>query len=302
VPDSLIALSSIRPGGRVVLCGDDRQLAPVVRGSYDAEETLFGSAFAHFAGGFGRLPLRESRRMNDALVDYPRRTFYPGLVSMVPARRVAVSADGVDLFDPVDALLWEAMMRPEDSVVFCTYAGFTATARNPFEARLAARLATLARAGLRDAGGEAFTADGFREQALAILSPHRAQNSAILHELTARGWAYGELPVVDTVERMQGNEREMIVVSYAVADREYAEREAEFLLDPNRFNVAITRPRSKLVLLMSDEVLRALPRDERVMTESMAVKGYAEQPWREVREIDLPAPDGTAVRVTVRVR
>jgi hypothetical protein len=147
-----------------------------------------------------------------------------------------------------------------------------------------------------------FTADGFREQALAILSPHRAQNSAILHELAARGWAYGELPVVDTVERMQGNEREMIVVSYAVADREYAEREAEFLLDPNRFNVAITRPRSKLVLLMSDEVLRALPRDERVMTESMAVKGYADQPWRAVRELDLPAPDGTPVRVIVRVR
>jgi len=302
VPDSLIALSSIRRGGRVILCGDDRQLAPVVRGSYDDEETLFGSAFAHFAGRFGRLPLRESRRMNDALVDYPRRTFYPGLVSMVPARRVAVSADAVDLSDPVDALLWEAFLRPEDSVVFATYSGFTATARNPFEARLAARLATLARAGLRDAAGAPFTADGFREQALAILSPHRAQNSAILHELAARGWAYGELPVVDTVERMQGNEREMIVVSYAVADREYAEREAEFLLDPNRFNVAITRPRSKLVLLMSDEVLRALPRDERVMTESMAVKGYAEQPWREVRDIELPAPDGTPVRVTCRVR
>jgi len=302
VPDSLIALSSIRPGGRVVLCGDDRQLAPVVRGSYDDEETLFGSAFAHFASRFGRLPLRESRRMNDALVDYPRRTFYPGLVSMVPHRRVAVSAEGVDLADPVDALLWETFLRPEDSVVFCTYAGFAATARNPFEARIAARLATLARAGLRDAAGDPFTADGFREQALAILSPHRAQNSAILHELAARGWAYGELPVVDTVERMQGNEREMIIVSYAVADREYAEREAEFLLDPNRFNVAITRPRSKLVLLMSDEVLRALPRDERVMTESMAVKGFADQPWREVRELDLPAPDGTPVRVTVRMR
>lgn len=302
VPDSLIALSSIRPGGRVVLLGDDRQLAPIVRGSYDEENTLFGSAFAHFAGRFGRLPLRESRRMNRALVDYPRRTFYPGLVSMVPDRRVAVSAEGVDLGDPLDALLWETFLRPEDAVVFCTYAGYTATARNPFEAQLAARIATLARAGLRDAAGEPFTADGFREQALAILSPHRAQNSAILHELAARGWPYAELPVVDTVERMQGNEREMVIVSYAVADREYAEREAEFLLDPNRFNVAVTRPRSKLVVLMSDEILRTLPRDERVMTESMAVKGYGGQPWREVRDVALPSPDGATVTVTVRVR
>jgi hypothetical protein len=61
-------------------------------------------------------------------------------------------------------------------------------------------------------------------------------------------------------------------------------------------------PRSKLVLLMSDEVLRALRRDERVMTESMAVKGYADQPWRDVRELELSAPDGTPGRVTVRVR
>jgi DNA replication ATP-dependent helicase Dna2 len=302
VPDSLIALSSIRPGGRVILCGDDRQLAPIVRGSYDAENTLFGSAFAHLAGGFGRLPLRESRRMNRALVDYPRRTFYPGLVSMVPDRRVSLSAEGVDRSDPLDALLRETFLRPEDSVVYCTYAGYTATARNPFEARIAARIALLARGGLRDAAGEPYTADGFREQALAILSPHRAQNSAILHELASHGWDYAELPVVDTVERMQGNEREMVIVSYAVADREYAEREAEFLLDPNRFNVAITRPRSKLIVLMSDEVLRALPRDERVMTESMAVKGYGDQPWREVREIALPSPDGGEVTVTVRLR
>jgi hypothetical protein len=49
-------------------------------------------------------------------------------------------------------------------------------------------------------------------------------------------------------------------------------------------------------------VLRALPRDERVMTDSMAIKGYLRQPWRAVRHLDLPAPDGTPVRVTARVR
>ncbi|HYH79957.1 MAG TPA: AAA domain-containing protein [Longimicrobium sp.] len=302
VADSLIALSSIRRGGRVLLCGDHRQLAPIVRGSYDAENPLFGSAFALFAQRFGRMTLRESRRMNGPLVAYPRRTFYPGLVSVHPGRRLAVAppAEGTEA---MDALIRDAFLRPEDSVVFCTYSGYTATARNPFEARLAARIATLARAGLRDpATGEPYTADGFREQGLAILSPHRAQNSAILHELARAGWAYGELPIVDTVERMQGNEREMILVSYAVADREYAEREAEFLLDPHRFNVAITRPRAKLVLLMSDQVLRALSRDERVMTGSMAVKGYLRQPWRRVREMELPSPDGGTVTVTLRVR
>ena len=41
-------------------------------------------------------------------------------------------------------------------------------------------------------------------------------------------------------------QRELIVVSYAVADREYAESEAGFLLNPNRFNVAVTRARQTL--------------------------------------------------------
>ncbi|HEX8693268.1 MAG TPA: AAA domain-containing protein [Longimicrobium sp.] len=303
VPESLVALSSIRRGGRVILTGDDRQLAPVLRGSYDRENTLFGSSFSHYARAFRPLMLRESHRMNRPLTAYPRRTFYPGLVSTVPGRRLLVAPGGVDLSDPLDALLWETFFRPEDSVVFCTYGGYRATARNPFEARLAARLVALARAGLADPGtGERYTAEAFRDRALAVISPHRAQNSAILAELRGAGWAHGELPVVDTVERMQGNEREMIVASYAVADREYAEREAEFLLSPNRFNVSITRARSKLVVLMSGEVLRTLPRDERVMTASLAVKGYLHQPWREVREVELPAPDGSRVAVRVHVR
>jgi DNA replication ATP-dependent helicase Dna2 len=304
VADALVALSSIRRGGRVILCGDDRQLSPVIRGSYDRDQTLFGSAFAHFAARFGRMALRESRRMNRALVAYPRHVFYPGLESKVPEQRLSVlPPSDLDLSDPLDALLWEVFFRPDDAVVFCTYDGYRATARNAFEAGLVARLASLARAGLADpATGGRYTPERFRSHAFAAISPHRAQNSAILGELLGRGWAHGELPVVDTVERMQGNEREMIVVSYAVADREYAEAEAEFLLNPNRFNVSITRPRSKLVVLMSDEVLRTLPRDERVMTESMAVKGYLRHAGRRVREVGLPSPDGGTVRVVCRFR
>jgi hypothetical protein len=295
VADSLIALSSIRRGGRVILCGDDRQLAPIIRGSYDPENTLFGSAFSHFSAHFGRFMLRESRRMNDALVRYPRRVFYPGLVSKVPDWRLTL-AEPDSFLDPVDALLWDVFFRPDDAAVFCTYEGVRATARNPFEAGLVARLARLARMGMRDpATGAPYTAEAFRTHAFAAISPHRAQNSAILAELVAGGWPRDELPVVDTVERMQGNEREMVVVSYAVADREYAEREASFLLNPNRFNVAITRPRAKLVVFLSQDVLRTLPRDEQVMSASLAVKGYARAAAGPIRTLELPSPDGGVV-------
>ena len=106
--------------------------------------------------------------------------------------------------------------------------------------------------------------------------------------------------MVDTVERMQGNERELILVSYAVADREYVEREAEFLLNPNRFNVSITRPRSKLIVFVSDDILRTVPADEQVMTESMAIKGYPDHFRAPPREVDIPGADGRTVRLKVR--
>ncbi|HEU4880670.1 MAG TPA: ATP-binding protein, partial [Longimicrobium sp.] len=301
VPDALVALSSIRHGGRVILAGDDRQLPPILHGRYPREDTLFGSAFAHFAERFGRFQLRESRRMNRALVRWPRRLFYPGLVSMDPRRRLSLAPDAVDLSDPLDALLWEAFLAPDEAVVFCTYEGVRATARNAVEASLVGRIARLARAGMLDpATGERYTAEAFRSHALAVISPHRAQNSAILGELVAGGWPREELPVVDTVERMQGNERELILVSYAVADREYAEREAEFLLNPNRFNVSITRPRSKLIVFMSEDVLRTVPQDEEVMTESTAIKGYPAHFQNPPRELDYPAPGGKTVRLRVR--
>jgi DNA replication ATP-dependent helicase Dna2 len=301
VPEALIALSSIRRGGRVILAGDDRQLAPILHGRYPREDTLFGSAFAHFAERFGRFQLRESRRMNRALVRWPRRLFYPGFVSMDPRRRLALSPDSVDLSDPLDAMLWDAFLAPDDPVVFCTYEGVRATARNAAEASLVARIARLARAGMMDpATGKRYTAEAFRAHGLAVISPHRAQNSAILGELVAGGWPRDELPVVDTVERMQGNERELILVSYAVADREYAEREAEFLLNPNRFNVSITRPRSKLIVFMSEDILRTVPQDEEVMTQSTAIKGYPAHFADAPREIGWTAPDGTAVRLRVR--
>ena len=301
LPEALVALSSLRRGGRVLLAGDDRQLAPILQGRYPAEESLFGSAFTHFAERFGRLALRESRRMNEVLVRWPRRLFYPGFVSVDADRRILPDPAAAAPSDPLDALLRDAFLRPEEAAVLCTYEGFRAGPRNALEAELVARIASLARGGTLDPEtGAPWSAEAFRARGLAVISPHRAQNSAVLGELVRRGWPREELPVVDTVERMQGNEREMIVVSYAVADREYAEREAEFLLSPNRFNVSITRPRAKLVVFLSEEVLRALPSDEAVMSASMAVKGYPAHFGPPVREVEVPAPGGGAVLLRLR--
>jgi hypothetical protein len=66
--------------------------------------------------------------------------------------------------------------------------------------------------------------------------------------------------------------------------------------------VSITRPRGKLIVFMSKDILRTVPQDEEVMTESTAIKGYPAHFASPPREIDYPAPGGKTVRLRIRAR
>ena len=81
-------------------------------------------------------------------------------------------------------------------------------------------------------------------------SPHRAQNNAISARLSAllEGSDH-ELPLIDTVERVQGAERDVIIFGFTTSDRDYVT--SGFLNNPNRFNVVMTRARKKLIVIGS---------------------------------------------------
>lgn len=65
---------------------------------------------------------------------------------------------------------------------------------------------------------------------------------------------------------MQGQECDVVLVSYGVSDVEYALQEKEFIYSLNRLNVAITRARMKTVVFLSrallEPPLQALDRDD----------------------------------------
>ena len=289
LPDALVAFSSSKANSNIVLAGDDQQLPPIIHGSYPEEhEHMLSSVFAFVRHRMNDaaaedptvrermlFQLEENFRMNEPLTAYPRDVLYAGRFrSTKPEIRIATTQP----IDLASSDLLDLLLHPERPVVLCRYAAPRSfTARNPVEAELVAALAErLSRVLIDERTGEPFTPREFARRALAVLSPHRAQNSAIRQALRDRGFdtAAKPLPLVDTVEKLQGKERQVIFVSYGVADEEYASAEAEFLLSRNRFNVAATRAERKLVVFCSDTVLDLVPTDRIVLLESMMLKEF----------------------------
>ena len=69
---------------------------------------------------------------------------------------------------------------------------------------------------------------------IALISPHRAQNNLISARISALlAGTDHELPLIDTVERVQGAERDVIIFGFTTSDRDHVT--STFLNNPNRF-------------------------------------------------------------------
>ena len=113
-------------------------------------------------------------------------------------------------------------------------------------------------------------------------------------------------PFVDTVDRFQGQERDLMIASYVVADRDFAAAEEAFILNPRRFNVTLTRARSKFIMFVSDAVLEHLPGDADVARDAAHLQLFAENYCTTIdEEITLPFFDRgilTSMRCRLRGR
>ncbi len=81
-------------------------------------------------------------------------------------------------------------------------------------------------------------------ETIGVVSPFRAQVVLLRQRLAGSGVA------VDTVERFQGGERDIMILSFARS------RGTGFVFDERRLNVAITRARRKLVLVAHPDLFR----------------------------------------------
>lgn len=293
----LMALAGLSPEGRVIVAGDDQQLPPVraMRETRVEGRDVGGSLYAFLKSArVDEFALEETFRLNAPLTIFPERRFYKDRYrSAAPENRLQLSDNWKENLDP----LARSALDPAFPIVVMVHDGPPAATANSFEADLTAQLvAALADKALNDEG-EAVGPAEFWSKTAAVVSPHRAHNAAIRRILPDQ---LREDAFVETVDRIQGKERNAIILSYCVSDPEFALAEASFIFSPERLNVATTRARFKLVVIISRRLLEAVPSDQELMDDAEVLREFVYScPAQFNIEVDAA---GRRVPVEVRAR
>ncbi|HEX2325956.1 MAG TPA: DEAD/DEAH box helicase, partial [Chloroflexota bacterium] len=284
VPEALLACAFVRPDGRAIVVGDHRQMPPIVAVSWNEEarrtvvdSEVYRSVFDFLrARPFPRVGLDQSFRLPSRLAAFLEELVY--------------RQDGIPFYSrrqerlppcPTGDPYVDAVLHPAHPVVVVEHEESTSHQVSPVELELLTPILHTCTEGL---GLDGATGIG-------VVVPHRAQRAL----LRARFPALAAGNAIDTVERFQGGEREVIVVSATASDPDYILSEADFLLNPNRLNVALSRPRRKLIVIASGTLLRLLTSDPDLFEQATL--------WKRLRYAFASAPlwagarAGTAVRV-----
>ena len=177
-------------------------------------------------------------RMNLEVQSISSRLFYAG--TLFPSPEAAGRRLKIDRQKSGDAQI-EKIVAPELPVVFVDVPGFDTGKSSSDEAALVCRIV------------ERLLAAGVPSQEIGIITPYKAQQALIRKRLLKRRGNLQALSV-DTVDRFQGGEREVIILSLARSDAV-----TSFLADPKRLNVSLSRARSKLILLGRGSMLEEHP-------------------------------------------
>lgn len=226
-----LALMAMRKGCRFVFVGDHKQLPPVILSQSVLEDS---SVFAKMIVGNDKVSvlLKQTYRMSSALTQWPSRCYYKG--DLESKRSPALSSFAL----PNKPCKYSDILSNERPSVFIKTPGVNARSVNREEAELVADLITVA------------VEAGLSAEEIGVVTPFRGHAKALKSSLQDKLGIFGsKLVVTDTVERMQGQEREMIIVSFCSSDPQYISAIAEFFFQAERLNVAITRPQTKLVIV-----------------------------------------------------
>jgi len=223
-------------GYRTILAGDHRQLPPFVSDPEMRDRGLHTSLFERLLDVYGEdlaQTLYRQYRMHESIAEFASQEFYDGRLEHGEDNRTA-TIDGLTPLLAIDDNSGEAQNSGSNSY------------HNPTEAQYV--VAQVQRALNHDVdASDIGVITGYSDQREVIRSELVSSIEDLEHDSVD----------VETIDKFQGGQREVIIVSFT---RSNSENDSGFLESPpqtarKRLNVAITRAKKRLVLIGDWETL-----------------------------------------------
>lgn len=235
-----LALAAMSYGKKLVFVGDHKQLDPIMPSN--TRNWLFSdSIFKKLVDLYphNNTLLNLSYRLCPSLIKIPSELFYnSSLKSAVKDPKGFVNYICKEYSNVIN--------NPSNEVLFLHHE-FDSLGRSPYEAKMCASIV----ASLLD--NHVSISD------IAMITPYRAQVREIRKALVNAGLVDEEdleTIFVDTIERMQGQEKKFVIFSLSNSKPDEVEDRLEFFYSANRLNVAITRATDKTIIITNEKVFK----------------------------------------------
>lgn len=242
MPLSLAAILG-KTAPSVCLFGDSRQMPPIFRPELEgnANSVSILDYCSQKVEGVPVAVLHTTYRMNESITNVVSKSFYePYGITLRSAESIASN-----LFNSA----YMERKGYQNSVVFADAGISTPGCQEENEEEANAIVEMV----------KALLDEGKQSEDIAVITPFRKQ-VRLIRAKAREVILTEELPLIDTVERLQGQDVDCIILSFASTDEQYIESIRGFLFNPNRLNVMISRAKTKVVIFASDTVQRGLKR------------------------------------------
>lgn len=228
----------------VCLFGDSRQMPPIFKQEL-ASSPFSVSILDYCAKNIKGVPisvLHTTYRMNEEITSFVSKHYYEpygiSLQSSDYSKDRKLELRCLERFQTDDSII-HVLVQSDDNEY---------TDYNPVEASQVISLV------------KSMLAEGLPPNEIAVITPFRKQVRA-LREAAIEILGDSTCILIDTVERLQGQDVDCILISFAATNKEWIQGMKSFIFNPNRLNVMISRAKRK-VLLFESEALHDLIKTE----------------------------------------
>ncbi|MDJ1170521.1 AAA domain-containing protein [Roseofilum sp. BLCC_M154] len=273
-PHFLALATLVKEDGEIMLAGDHRQLAPIITHDWENEDRPPVLLYQPYVSAYQAIqnlkensdfPVSDQSILRSALSFSFR---LPPVIRELIARlyrKDNIELEGGKTNENIQgdqtARTWENLLEANGGLYLVLHDERESKLSNPLEVEIIETIL--------GAAGE------LPNRSTAILTPHRAQRSLLKTELADD--YRNAVDIIDTVEKVQGGERDNVIVSATASNSSAIGKNVEFILGLNRSNVAFSRVKKCLIVVVSKTLLDYIPRELENYEEAIL--------WKALRDV-----------------